>query len=112
MLLLGHVDPGETDYQTALRETKEEAGFDESSFTVIPDFKCELNYNVNNHRDGKNRPKVVTYWCAELNDCNGKVIMSNEHQAFKWLALQEAKEQSGFKDFNECLDKCEAKIND
>ena len=106
----GHVDPGENDYETALRETKEEAGFDQSSFKVIPDFKCELNYNVTNHRDGIKRPKVVTYWCAEMIDCNSKVTMSEEHQNFKWLALEKAKQQSGFKDFNECLDKCETKI--
>ena len=106
----GHVDPGENDYETALRETKEEAGFDQSSFRVIPDFKCELNYKVTNHRDGIERPKVVTYWCAEMIDCNSKVTMSEEHQNFEWLALEKAKKRSGFKDFNECLDKCEAKI--
>ena len=89
----------------------EEAGLDESSFRVVPDFKCELNYNVTSHRDGINRPKLVTYWCAELIDFNRKPILSEEHQDFKWLALQEAKQQSGYKDFNECLDKCEAKIN-
>ena len=61
---LGHVDPGEKDYETALRETKEEAGLDESSFTVISNFSCELNYKVTSHRDGIERPKIVAYWCA------------------------------------------------
>ena len=37
--------------------------------------------------------------------------MSDEHQAFKWLPLEQAKKLSGFKDMNECFDKCEAKIN-
>ena len=107
----GHVDPGESDYETALRETKEEAGLDQSSFTVIPNFCCELNYKVTSHRDGIERPKVVTYWCAELIDYNCQVIMSDEHQAFNWLPLEQAKKLSGFKDMNECFDKCEAKIN-
>ena len=94
-----------------MRETKEEAGLDQSSFTVISNFSCELNYKVTSHRDGIERPKVVTYWCAELIDYNCQVIMSDEHQAFNWLPLDQAKKLSGFKDMNECFDKCEAKIN-
>ena len=37
--------------------------------------------------------------------------MSDEHQAFNWLPLEQAKKLSEFKDMNECFDKCEAKIN-
>ena len=107
----GHVDPGESDYETALRETKEEAGFDAKAFRVISDFKCELNYKVNNRRDGKQRPKVVTYWVAEMINPNSEVTLSNEHQAFKWLPIKEAIELSGFEDFSKCLEDCESKIN-
>ena len=110
--IIGHVDPGESDYETALRETKEEAGFDQNSFRVIQNFKCELNYKVTNHRDGIERPKVVTYWCAEMIDHSCKVTLSEEHRDFKWLPLQKAKELSGFEDFNQCLEKCEGKIKD
>ena len=110
VFIVGHVDPGESDYDTALRETREEAGIDQNSFKVIPNFKCELRYNVTNHRDGIERPKIVTYWCAEMIDFNCKITMSDEHQDFKWLPLVEAKKLSGFKDFNECLGKCEAMI--
>ena len=108
--LIGHVDPGESDYETAVRETKEEAGVDEKDYKVIPDFKCELRYNVTNHRDGIERPKIVTYWCAEMVDLKTEITMSDEHQNFKWLQLDEAKQLSGFNDFNECLDTCEEKI--
>ena len=108
--LIGHVDPGESDYETAVRETKEEAGVDEKDYKVIPNFKCELRYNVTNHRDGKERPKIVTYWCAEMVNLKTEITMSDEHQNFKWLQLNEAKQLSGFHDFNECLDTCEEKI--
>ena len=75
------------------------------------DFKCELNYKVASHRDGIQRPKVVTYWLGEMIDpVNGKVKMSNEHQDYRWLPLKQAMELSGYNDFNECLQKCEAKI--
>ena len=109
--LQGHVDPGETDYEAALRETKEEAGLSDSVLAVMNDFKIELRYNVTNHRDGKKRDKISTYWLAELlKPAENSVVMSEEHQDFKWLTLQEAKDLSGFKDFNEALDKCYTKI--
>lgn len=75
------------------------------------DFKVELNYMVTSHRDGVNRPKIVTYWLAELmNPQKNEVKMSEEHQDFKWLPLQEAMDLNGFKDQNEAFKKCEAKI--
>ena len=107
----GHVKPGETDYEAAIRETKEEAGLSDSVLAVMNDFKIELRYNVTNHRDGKKRDKISTYWLAELlKPAENSVVMSEEHQDFKWLTLQEAKDLSGFKDFNEALDKCYTKI--
>ena len=106
----GHVDPGESDYETALRETTEEAGLDQKTFSVIPDFKCELKYRVTNHRDGIERPKVVTYWLAEVMNPQCNITLSDEHQAYKWLSLKEAMDLNGFNDFNDCLKKCELKI--
>ena len=107
------MDPGETDYEAALRETKEEAGLSDTVLKVVNDFKIELRYNVTNHRDGKIREKLSTYWLAELlKPTENTVVMSDEHQDFKWLSLNEAKNLSGFKDFNEALDECHAKIKE
>ncbi|XP_066591492.1 bis(5'-nucleosyl)-tetraphosphatase [asymmetrical] [Prorops nasuta] len=79
----GHVDKGESDMETALRETEEEAGLTKSDLKIYDDIKQELIYNV------KNKRKTVIYWLAELvTDKNVK--MSDEHQAFKWLPLEEA----------------------
>ena len=101
------MDPGETDYEAALRETKEEAGFSDTVLKVIDDFKVELKYTVTNHRDGEKREKISTYWLAELlRPKENTVLLSDEHQDFKWLSLSEAKNLSGFKDFNEGLDRC------
>ncbi|XP_061469316.1 bis(5'-nucleosyl)-tetraphosphatase [asymmetrical] isoform X2 [Rhineura floridana] len=80
----GHVDPGEDDRQTALRETQEEAGLDSTHFTIVDGFKKELSYNVNG------KPKTVIYWLAEMKDSNTEVRLSSEHQAFCWLTLSEA----------------------
>ena len=38
----GHVDPGESDYETALRETVEESGFSREILKITPDYKVEL----------------------------------------------------------------------
>ncbi|KAM4709661.1 bis(5'-nucleosyl)-tetraphosphatase [asymmetrical] [Discoglossus pictus] len=93
----GHVDPGEDDLTTALRETEEEAGLHSSQLNIVEGFRKELNYMVNN------RPKVVIYWLAELKDCNTQVELSHEHQDFRWLQLPEACQYAEFSDMQETL---------
>lgn len=80
----GHVDPGESDMETALRETEEEAGLVANDFKIFEDAKQELKYDVNG------KPKIVIYWLAELLNPDKPVRLSDEHQAFKWLPLEEA----------------------
>ncbi|XP_025030111.1 bis(5'-nucleosyl)-tetraphosphatase [asymmetrical] isoform X1 [Python bivittatus] len=80
----GHVDPGEDDLRTALRETQEEAGLASTQFTILEGFKKELNYVV------KGKPKTVVYWLAELKDRDTEIKLSSEHQDFRWLTLSDA----------------------
>ncbi|XP_023947886.1 bis(5'-nucleosyl)-tetraphosphatase [asymmetrical] isoform X2 [Bicyclus anynana] len=93
----GHVDPGESDWVTALRETKEEAGLSEADLEVFKDISKTLNYKVNG------KPKAVVYWLAKLKNPDQKVTLSHEHQDLKWLPLQPAQEVSGFKDMQDLL---------
>ncbi|KAJ8338741.1 hypothetical protein SKAU_G00355270 [Synaphobranchus kaupii] len=51
----GHVDPGEDDMTTALRETQEEAGLGRGQLRVEEGFLSELRYEV------RGRPKEVLY---------------------------------------------------
>lgn len=95
----GHVDPGENDMQTALRETEEEAGLRESDFKLM-DYKKELNYPV------KGKPKVVIYWLAELIDVNTEIKLSREHQAFEWAGLERALELAKYPDLKDVLIEC------
>ncbi len=109
----GHVDPGESEFETALRETQEEAGFNREVLKLVDNFKVELKYSVQSHQDGKVRPKMTTYWLAELIDpCVNQVRLSDEHQDFKWLPLQEAKDICGYEDFSLALDKCHKTIQE
>nr|XP_060617152.1 bis(5'-nucleosyl)-tetraphosphatase [asymmetrical] [Anolis sagrei ordinatus] len=93
----GHVDPGEDDLQTALRETKEEAGLDASQFTILDGFRKELNYTANG------KPKTVVYWLAEMKDSNAEIKLSSEHIAFRWLSLGEACKLAEFLDMQSTL---------
>lgn len=100
---LGHVDPGEDDYTTALRETREEAGFTEQDMKIHKSLTKTLNYQVK----GKN--KVVIYWLAEI--ISGKdPILSDEHTEFKFLSKNEVSKFSSFPDFLEMLDYFDAEI--
>ncbi|KAM3937536.1 bis(5'-nucleosyl)-tetraphosphatase [asymmetrical] isoform 2-T2 [Leptodactylus fuscus] len=93
----GHVDPGEDDMTTALRETEEEAGLQPSQFHIVNGFRRELNYKV------KDKPKTVIYWLGELKDRNAQVKLSDEHQDYRWLRLQEACAYVGYQDLQETL---------
>ena len=78
------MDAGETDLQTALRETEEEAGFVKDDLKIYEEAKQELVYPVN----GKS--KIVIYWLAELVNQKKEARLSKEHQDFKWLTINEA----------------------
>ena len=80
----GHVDPGESDVETAFRETEEEAGLTKAHLNFIEDGRQVLKYNV------RGSPKTVIYWLAELKDYSTPVRLSHEHQAFRWLSVDGA----------------------
>lgn len=93
----GHVDPGEDDLATALRETKEEAGLGAEHLRVIDGFVQELHYEV------RGRPKEVLYWLAELRDPRTAVTLSDEHQDYRWAKLDEACALARYKDLQDTL---------
>ncbi|XP_017398455.1 bis(5'-nucleosyl)-tetraphosphatase [asymmetrical] isoform X1 [Cebus imitator] len=92
-----HVEPGEDDLETALRETREEAGIEAGQLTIIEGFKRELNYVA------RNKPKTVIYWLAEVKDYNVEIRLSHEHQAYRWLGLDEACQLAQFKEMKAAL---------
>lgn len=95
--LVGHVDPGESDMETALRETEEEAGLLASDLKIFEDARQELKYEVND------KPKIVIYWLAELLNHDKSIRLSNEHQAFKWFPLEEACSTAKYADMQDAL---------
>lgn len=95
----GHVDPGESDMQTALRETEEEAGLVATDLKIYENVKEELVYQV------KGQPKIVIYWLAEQVKHDKPVRLSNEHQAYKWLPLDEACSLAKYSEMQNALKK-------
>ncbi|VDI32855.1 bis(5'-nucleosyl)-tetraphosphatase [asymmetrical]-like [Mytilus edulis] len=93
----GHVDPGESELQTAIRETEEEAGLSEQAYNILSEFKYTLNYEV------KGRPKRVVYWLAEMKNQECPIILSDEHQTYVWSTLDRALEISQYSDMQKLL---------
>lgn len=83
--------------ETAVRETYEESGYSKEDLKIYDDTKFEISYLV------KDKPKIVIYWLAELLNKNKEVTMSNEHQDFKWLPLQEACILADYKEMQDVL---------
>ena len=101
MYFPGHVDPGESEHETALRETEEEAGLSKNQFTILENFQKVLNYEV------RGKPKKVVYWLSELKDPDTIIRLSNEHQRFEWLNLPEAKAYANYEDLQQTLQEAE-----
>ena len=83
----GHLDEGESELETAIRETKEE-----SNLIIDLDYKLiDLNHRIELRYPVNGRPKIVYYWIGQLIDnTKSKVKLSDEHIDFKWLDLTKA----------------------
>src|SRR5262245_45918898 len=75
----GHIEKGESWDVAALREVKEETGYD----TVITSFAGFTTYNA------KSKPKVVLYWHMEPSgECEFKP--NDEVSHYEWVSARES----------------------
>ncbi|HLC84205.1 MAG TPA: bis(5'-nucleosyl)-tetraphosphatase [Candidatus Nanoarchaeia archaeon] len=95
----GHVEPDESEHQTAQREVKEETGLD---ITIIPGYREEITYSP-----GKGVEKSVTFFVAEVDSDHVK-IQAKEISAFRWLPYQDARSLLSFDSAKGLLDKAVA----
>lgn len=95
--IAGHVDPGEGEFETALRETAEEAGLAKDQMNIYEDYQKTLNYDV------RGKPKKVVYWLAELKKPDDPVTLSEEHTDYKWLPVDKACDTARFREMQNVL---------
>ena len=81
----GHVDPGETQLECALRELHEETAIQDTDITIDSDFRFSQQYEVRYRRNNyQPQWKELVIYLAELKQPVELVI--TEHIGFEWFA--------------------------
>ncbi len=93
----GNIEKGEDEKQTARREAEEETGIKDLRFT--PGFKERIKFFYK--KEGELVLKEIFFYLAET--LKKKVILSFEHNDYKWLLFEEAESQLTFKNSKEIL---------
>lgn len=96
-LAKGHVEEGEEELETALRELEEETGI--SNIDFLAGFRYPLSYKY--MRKGRLSHKQVVFFLAETDQSD--VQISHEHQDFQWLPYEAAHAKLTFDNAKELL---------
>lgn len=81
----GHMDPGETEIECALRELWEETGIRQEDIELDPDFRWTIEYDVDGRRYGlgeRVHKTVVIFLGKVARQFN---IAMTEHVGFEWV---------------------------
>ncbi len=98
-LAKGHIEKGEEERDTVLREIQEETGL--SNVKLLPGFREEIHYWF---QSGKQKiSKTVVFYLVKTRQ--KEVAVSPEHIGFVWLPFQEAMQKLTFKNAKDVLDK-------
>ena len=80
----GHIEPGETEVECALREMEEETGIPRSLVRLDTNFRHEFQYEVSSRRTQfKTVPKTTVIFLGYLPI--EVPIQITEHQGFEWF---------------------------
>ena len=83
----GHVDPGETEVECALRELREETGIAAGDVEFDPGFRFTAQYTVRPKRfAGREMLKTLVVFLARFK--RDVEISPSEHAGFAWFAWQ------------------------
>ncbi len=78
----GHVDPGETEIECALRELEEETGISHEAIELDPHFRFTSEYRVLDAL-GRSREKLLVVFLGRLTE--EVEIRPTEHPGFQWF---------------------------
>jgi len=95
----GKVEQGETPYETASRETKEETGISDIEF--IDGFEESVEYDFRFKNEDIH--KKVIFFLAKTNE--KKISLSHEHNDFVWLEYDDALKKTTFRNAKNVLSK-------
>lgn len=95
----GHVEEGEEEQETALRELEEETGI--ANIKLIDGFREKMHYFFT--KKGETVSKVVYFFLAQVD--SKEVTISYEHQNYVWLPIDEALDRLTFENAQEILKK-------
>ena len=80
----GHVEPGETDHQCALRELEEETGIRVDNLELDPDFRFTMQYYVRPRELNQSMAqKTLVVFLGQL--VEETPILVTEHISFRWV---------------------------
>lgn len=94
----GHLEEGETAWQAAVRELREETGI--KQVDRVGRFERDMHYVFRSPKKGMVH-KTVTYFLGRTRQEN--VAISHEHEGFAWLPLTEALERLTYDNAREML---------
>ena len=112
----GHVERGETEEQTVVREVAEETGI--KDLKILPGFKQYIKYFFRRSYGLKGEArkkapwvfKLVIFYLAETK--TKEIKISFEHKGYKWLPYEEALKQLTFKNAKEILRKAQSFLDE
>lgn len=80
----GHCDEGETEMETALRETEEETGIRPEQLTIDEDFRFRISYPVTYKKFGDQVfDKQLVFFLGEIDDVVEPEL--TEHPSYQWF---------------------------
>jgi DNA polymerase/3'-5' exonuclease PolX/8-oxo-dGTP pyrophosphatase MutT (NUDIX family) len=99
----GHVDEGEGETETLIREIEEETGLMHDCLEIMNEFREDIHYNFRTER-GLHYKEVIFYIvCSNTK----KVRISEEHDDYRWLSYEDALKTITFQGGKDILTKAD-----
>ena len=103
-LVKGHIEKGESEEETLLRETKEETGI--INLQIIPKFRKEYSYSFKRKNEVINKQVIIYLAKTQTKE----IKLSEEHIGYCWLNYEEAIKKVTFNQPKELIKKANEKI--
>jgi 8-oxo-dGTP pyrophosphatase MutT (NUDIX family) len=102
----GRIEPGESELEAAVRETREETGL--GDLEIVRGARYQSCYRL--LREGTGICKTVDYFVARV--ASGEAHVSEEHEAMQWLPYREARAALSYEEPRAVLDAAARAVGD